>query len=61
MNANPTKSPLEELLADELVRRLMDRDGVTVDDVRALFAGLRDALAPSSPDHAVPARAGSSL
>jgi len=60
MNANSPTSHLEELLADELIRRLMERDGVSVDDVRTLFAGLRVSLSAPT-DHAVPARAGSNL
>lgn len=61
MNANSPQSRLEELLADEIIRRVMERDGVSVEDMRTLFAGLRVSLLAVSPDHAVPARAGSSL
>lgn len=61
MNANSPQSRLEELLADEIIRRVMERDGVSVDDMRTLFAGLRVSLLGVPPNHAVPARAGSSL
>jgi len=61
MNVNSPQSRLEELLADEIIRRVMERDGVSVDDMRTLFAGLRVSLPAVPSDHAVPARAGSSL
>jgi len=60
MNVNSPQSRLEELLADEIIRRVMERDGVSVDDMRTLFAGLRVSLLAVPSDHAVPARAGSS-
>jgi hypothetical protein len=33
---------LNQMLADEIVRLMMTRDGVTEGDVRLLFAGRRD-------------------
>lgn len=60
MIANTPKSRLEELLSDEIVRRVMERDGVSAEETRALFARLRERLLPRPPQ-TVPARAGSSL
>jgi hypothetical protein len=41
---------LDELLADPIIRLVMDRDGVEADDVRALFESLRRHIA-ANPDH----------
>lgn len=42
---------LEELLDDDVLRRLLDRDGLTVDDVRAVIATARSRLAaPADSD-----------
>jgi len=47
---------LDELLADPMIRLVMDRDGVEADDVRVLFETLRRRIA-ANPDH--PLRSGS--
>jgi hypothetical protein len=55
-SAMDSEMTLDELLADPIVRMVMDRDGVEADDVRALFETLRRRIA-ANPDH--PLRSGS--
>jgi hypothetical protein len=52
---------LNQMLADEIVRLMMTRDGVTEGDVRLLFAGLRDLASQRAREGQRSARANTRL
>jgi hypothetical protein len=47
-NARPSEPSLDELFGDVAIRLLMQRDGVTESQVRALLEEMRQARAPFS-------------
>jgi hypothetical protein len=49
-SAMDSEMSLDELLADPIIRLIMDGDGVEADDVRALVETLRRRIA-ANPDH----------